>query len=96
MVRYSEGNWYERSRTINSRWHHFQKKIDLTILPLFLTTYFLPKFSKLSTTKHKTKNRSYLANNKYVIEISAATTGPDMSFLFVYFGMKHHVANIVH
>ena len=91
FVRESVGNCYERSRTMNSRLHHFQKKIELTILPLFLTTYFLPKFSKLSPTKHRTKNRSYFANNRYVIEVSTATTGPDMTFLFVYFGLKHPV-----
>jgi len=87
------GNWYDKSRTIDRRWHHFQKKIDKTILPLFLTTYFPPKFSKLSPTKLRTKNRSYLANDLYVIEISAATTVPDMTFLYVYFGMKHPVGN---
>ena len=71
----------------------FSEKVVLTILPLFLTTYFQLKFSKLCPTKHRTKNRSYFANNKYVIEVSTATTGPDMTFLFVYFGLKHPVLN---
>ena len=97
----SVGNWHDRSRTIANRWHHFQKKIDMTILPLFLTTYFRLNSSKLSPTRHRTKNRIILANNWCIIEVSMATTGPDMTFLFVYFGVKHtvkkeHVLMILH
>ena len=70
----------------------FSEKIDTTILPLFLTTYFWLNSSKLSPTRHRTKNRIILANNWCIIEVSMATTGPDMTFLFVYFGLKHPVA----
>ena len=61
----------------------------LTILPLILTTYFQLKFLKLCLTKYRTKNWSSLADRKYVKEVSTATTEPDMTFLFVYFGLIH-------
>ena len=74
----------------------FSEKVDLTILPFFLPTYFQPNPSKLSPTSHRTKNRSILANNWYVREVSMAATGPDMTFLFVYFGVKHTVFKSIH
>ena len=83
--------WHDRSTAINERWQYFQKKVVLTILPPFLTNHFQLKFSKLCQIKHRTKNRSYLADSKYVPEGSTATTEPDMTFLFVYFGLKHPV-----
>ena len=76
----------DRLRAMNN--HHFLKKVVLIILPHFFTTYLKPKFSKIILTIHRTKNRSYLANNRYVIDVSTITTEPDITFLFVYFGVK--------
>ena len=43
--------WHDRLRTFNNRWHHFQKKIVMIILPLFLKNTFATKVLKTKSNK---------------------------------------------
>ena len=48
-IGYDMGNWYDRSRTMDNGWHHFQKELTRPYCPFFDHLFL----TKLLKTKSK-------------------------------------------